>query len=208
MKITKIEKQKKDKHRYNIFLDGEFAFGLYEDSVLKFGLRTEDEVNDDKIKQMKEFDELGFGKKVAYSYLSYKQRSKKELTARLKKKKISDNSIKRVIELLEKQKYLDDTTYAKNFLQEKLNRKPIGRRLAKLKLSEKGIDKETLEKTIDENYSYEKEEELAKELLKKYMLKVRFKDEAERKSKCYRYLISRGFDFETIGKVLSITKDF
>ncbi|MDQ3019453.1 MAG: RecX family transcriptional regulator [Bacteroidota bacterium] len=204
MKITKIEKQKKDMHRYNIFFDGEFAFGLYEDSVLKFGLRTGDEADEDKIKEMKEFDEIGFGKKVAYAYLAYKQRSSKELKQKLKQKKISENTIDKVIGLLEKQKYLDDKSYAKNFLEERLRRKPIGKRLAKMKLSEKGIDKETVEETIEDNYSEGKEVELARGLLAKYKKNVKGNNEAEKKSKCYRYLISRGFDYETVREAINI----
>ena len=103
MKITKIEVQKKDKHRYNIFLDGSFAFGLYEDSVLKYGLRTKDELDEKKIKEMREFDEFGYGKKAAYSFLAYKPRSKKELVKKLKQKKISDKIIEDIIKILEKQ---------------------------------------------------------------------------------------------------------
>lgn len=204
MKITKIEAQKKDKHRYNIFLDGSFAFGLYEDSVLKYGLRTEDELDEKKIKEMREFDEFGYGKKAAYSFLAYKPRSKKELIKKLKQKKVSDSIIDDIIELLEKQKYLDDKTYAKSYLEDKLNSKPIGRRLAKLKLFEKGIDKELIETTIDENYSEDKEFELASKLMEKFEKKVKYKDPADKKNKCYRYLISKGFNYETAGRVLKI----
>ena len=204
MKITKIVAQKKDKHRYNIFLDGSFAFGLYEDSVLKYGLRTEDELDEKKIKEMREFDEFGYGKKAAYSFLAYKPRSKKELVKKLRQKKVSDSIIDDIIELLEKQKYLDDKTYAKSYLEDKLNSKPIGRRLAKLKLFEKGIDKELIEKTIDENYSEDKEFELAAKLMEKFEKKVKHKDPADKRNKCYRYLISKGFDYETAGRVLKI----
>lgn len=204
MKITKIEIQKKDKHRYNIFIDGVFAFGLYEDSVLKYGLRTGDELNEEKIKEMREFDEFGYGKKTAYSFLAYKPRSKKDLVKKLKQKKLSDKIIEDIIELLEKQKYLDDKIYAKNYLEDKLNSKPIGKRLAKLKLFEKGIDKELIETTINENYSEDKEFELAQKLMKKYEKKIKFKDKADKKNKCYRYLISKGFDYETAGRVLNL----
>ena len=204
MKITKIEAQKKDKHRYNIFLDGSFAFGLYEDSVLKYGLRTEDELDEKKIKEMREFDEFGYGKKAAYSFLAYKPRSKKELVKKLRQKKVSDSIIDDIIELLEKQKYLDDKTFAKSYLEDKLNSKPIGRRLAKLKLFEKGVDKELIETTIDENYSEDKEFELAAKLMEKFEKKVKHKDTADKRNKCYRYLISKGFDYETAGRVLKI----
>ncbi|HMQ69336.1 MAG TPA: RecX family transcriptional regulator [Ignavibacteria bacterium] len=204
MVITKIEKQKKNKERYNISIDGEFAFGLYEDSLVKYGLRSGDELTAEKIKEMKEYDEFGYGKKVAYSFLAYKQRSKKELVKKLKLKKISDASIVKITELLEKQKYLNDELYAENFIEDKLNSRPIGKRLAKLKLSEKGIDKEMIEETLNKIYTNDKETEYAVIVLEKYAKKVKYKDEADKKNKCYRYLISKGFDFDTVKKVLSI----
>lgn len=204
MVITKIEKQKKNKERYNISIDGEFAFGLYEDSLVKYGLRSGDELTAEKIKEMQEYDEFGYGKKVAYSFLAYKQRSKKELIKKLKLKKISDASIEKIVELLEKQKYLNDELFAGNFIEDKLNSRPIGKRLAKLKLSEKGIDKEVIEETLNKIYSEDKEAEYAERVLEKYVKKVKYKDAVDKKNKCYRYLISKGFDFDTVKKVLSI----
>jgi regulatory protein len=204
MVITKIEKQKKNKERYNISIDGEFAFGLYEDSLVKYGLRSGDELTSEKIKEMQEYDEFGYGKKVAYSFLAYKQRSKKELIKKLKLKKISDASIEKIVELLEKQKYLNDELFAGNFIEDKLNSRPIGKRLAKLKLSEKGIDKEVIEETLNKIYSEDKEAEYAERVLEKYVKKVKYKDAVDKKNKCYRYLISKGFDFDTVKKVLSI----
>jgi regulatory protein len=204
MVITKIEKQKKNKERYNISIDGDFAFGLYEDSLVKYGLRSGDELTAEKIKEMQEYDEFGYGKKVAYSFLAYKQRSKKELIKKLKLKKISDASIEKIVELLEKQKYLNDELFAGNFIEDKLNSRPIGKRLAKLKLSEKGIDKEVIEETLNKIYTEDKETEYAGRVLEKYVKKVKYKDAVDKKNKCYRYLISKGFDFDTVKKVLSI----
>ena len=204
MKITKIESQKKDKHRYNIFLDGEFTFGIYEESLVRYGLRPDDDLSDEKIKEIREYDEFGYGKKTAYSFLAYKQRSRKEIIDKLKKKKIREEIIERITDLLEKQKYLDDTAYAKNYLEDKLNSKPSGKRLIRMKLHEKGIDNEIIDRTINENYTDEKEIELAARLVEKYGKKVKSKDAADKKNKCYRYLISKGFDFETAGKVLKL----
>lgn len=207
MKITKIEKQKKDKHRYNIFLDGGFAFGLYEDTVLKFGLRTDDDIDEKKTEELKRFDEFNFGKKVAYSYLAYKQRSIKELKNKLKLKKISEEAVEKIIALLIEQKYLDDTAYAKNYLLDKLARKPAGKRLLKLKLMEKGIDKETVESIVSDNYSESTEEELAVRLIKKYRQRLKGKDETEVRNKCYRYLASKGYDYDIISRVMKVEED-
>jgi len=207
MKITKIEKQKKDTTRYNIYLDGDFSFGLYDDTILKFGLRSGDELEGEKIKEIREFDEFNFGKKIAYSFLSYRQRSKKELTKKLKDKKISEGIINKIIKLLEEQKYIDDNSYAKMYLETKIRNKPIGKRLLQNKLYEKGIDKDTAEKTLTENYTEEKEIESAKKLFKKYSKKIKGKRDSEKKQKCYRYLISRGFDYEIVNKVVNIEND-
>lgn len=203
MRITKIEKQKKDKSRYNIFLEGDFSFGLYDDSVLKFGLRTGDELDDGKITEIKEYDKFNFGKKIAYSFLSYRQRSKKELSQKLREKKITAPVIDKIISLLEDQKYIDDKAYAKFFIDIKLSSKPMGKRLLQNKLSEKGIDKETTEMILTENYTEDKEIESARILLRKYSSKIKGKDEHIKKQKCYRYLISRGFSFDIVNIVVN-----
>lgn len=204
MKITKIEKQKKDKKRYNIFINNKFYFGVYGEAILKFGLRKNDEIDDERINEIKEYDELNYGKKIAYAYLSYKERSKKDLEKRLRGKKISEDVIENITKLLEEQKYLDDEIYAKNFLENKLNNKPMGKKLLQNKLMEKGIDKETIKETIQQNYTQEKEIKLAKELLEKYEKKLRVKNILQKKQKCYQYLHSRGFDYEIINKVVNI----
>ena len=62
MIITSIEEQKK-KGRFNIFLDGEFAFGLYKETIYDFGLRVKDNLTEEKVRELKSYDEINFGKK-------------------------------------------------------------------------------------------------------------------------------------------------
>ena len=38
-KVTKIEVQKKNKERFNLFLDGEFEMGIDIDTLVKFNLK-------------------------------------------------------------------------------------------------------------------------------------------------------------------------
>lgn len=204
MKITNIEKQQIDKRRYNVFIDDIFALGIYDETLLKFGLRCNDELDEEKLNEIKQSDEFNFGKKLAYSYLAYKSRSKSDLIKRLKTKKVSENIIDKVIQLLEEQKYLNDETFARNFLESKLSSKPVGKKLLQLKLLEKGIDKETTDKTIENNYSQKTETEAAERLLKKYQKNLRVKNKLDKKKKSYRYLVSRGFDSEIISKVVNL----
>jgi regulatory protein len=197
-KITSIEPQKKIRGRFNVYLDGEFAFGADKETIYDFGLRKNDDLTEEKIKEISEYDELNFGKKIAYSFLSYKPRTEKEIRKKLKEKKISGTSIEKVITILKDLKYLDDGKYAKMYIEEKLANNPKGKRVIAMKLAEKGIGKEVIKSVIEAGYNEDTETKKAKELLAKYIKKVRAKSELDKRQKCYRYLLSRGFDYEIV----------
>ncbi|MCB0723948.1 MAG: RecX family transcriptional regulator [Ignavibacteriae bacterium] len=204
MKITGIEQQRKDKNRYNFYVDGEYMFALYDDTILKYGLRRGDMLEARQIKEMKDYDSYNYAKKVAYNYLSYRQRSRREISRKLKTKKIPDRTIDKVIKWLEELKYINDEEFAKQLIENKVARKPIGRKMVEKKLFQSGIDKETIVKTITENYSPEMELQKAEELLKKYVKKVKYKDEFDKRNKCFKYLASRGFEYDTVEQIINM----
>jgi len=201
--ITSIEEQKK-KGRYNIFLDGEYAFGLYKETIYHFGLRTKDEFDEKKIEELKSYDEINFGKKVAYRFLNFKPRSEKEVRSKLKGHKLSEESINIIIDSLKEFKFINDEQYAKMYIESKISLKPEGRRWLNVRLAQKGIGKETAEKTVDEVYSEETELQKARELYLKYEKKLKAITPIEKKQKCYRHLLSKGFSFELIIKAMKL----
>ena len=203
MIITSIEEQKK-KGRFNIFLDGEFAFGLYKETIYDFGLRVKDDLTEDKINEIKCYDEINFGKKVAIRFLNYKQRTEKEVHGKLKSHKLSEESINKIMIFLKEFKFVNDENYAKLFVESKKILKPEGRRTVRMKLAQKGINKDLSERSVSENYSEEEEFIKAKELFDKYRKKVRGKNEADKKQKCYRFLLSKGFSYDLIRDVMRI----
>lgn len=203
MIITSIEEQKK-KGRYNIFLDGEYAFGLYKETIYHFGLRTKDELDEKRIEELTSYDEINFGKKVAYRFLNFKPRSEKEVRSKLKGHKLSEESINIIIDSLKEFKFINDEQYAKMYIESKISLKPEGRRWLNVRLAQKGIGKETAEKTVEENYSEETEFQKARELYLKYEKKLKDKTTVEKKQKCYRHLLSKGFSFDLINRVMKL----
>lgn len=204
MKITKIEKQKKNQSRYNIFVDGEFAFGLYDDTLLKHGLRSGDVLTEKKVEQIRKEDEFIFGKRSAYNFLSRRQRSVNEVEQKLRQLEVSERTISEVIDYFEETGYLSDDKFSKEFIESKIRRRPTGRRIIKNGLRMKGIEDELAENLLRENYSENLELSKAEEAAKKYLMKneKRFKNVLDRKSKLYRHLVSRGFPIDLIQKVL------
>lgn len=201
MKITLIEPQKK-KGRYNIYIDGQFSFGIYEDTLVKFGLRKNDELSENKIKEIRDYDEINFGKKVAYKYLSYKQRSEKELRDKLIKSKISPKNVNKIIKFFKEHNFINDELYVKSLIDSKVSKKPVGKKLLENKLRQKGISKDLIESTIDLYIDNNKEEENALILLKKYIKKIDKYPLDKQKQKAFRYLLSRGFEYEIISNII------
>ena len=52
-KVTKIQAQKR-KGRYNVFLDGQYAFPVAETTLIEFRLMNGVELTDDQIKEIKD----------------------------------------------------------------------------------------------------------------------------------------------------------
>lgn len=208
MEITKIEQQLKNLTRYNIYIDGEFVLGVYDDTLLKYQLRKGDEITAEKLAEIREFDEYNYGKNVAYKFLSYKPRSIKEVKNKLTYKKISKESVEKIIEHLKKYQFLNDENYAKLYLEQRISSKGMGKSMVTFKMIDKGIDKEMISKVIDENYPEDKQIEAGKKLLEKYLKKKqKIVDKLELKKKCYQYLFSRGFSYSIISQILNITEE-
>lgn len=201
MKITNIVKQRKE-GRYNIYIDGSFAFGLFKETIYKFGLRVNDSFDKRQIAEILEYDEYLKAQRLAYKYLSYKSRTSKELFQRLKKSQINTLIINKIIKLFTKQGLINDDDYINTFIETRKFIKPLGARAIKNKLCEKGIDPETIEQKVREKYTQEEEEAIAKQVLLKYLKTLKEKDERKRQQKSFRYLISKGFSFEITMKLL------
>lgn len=103
MKITKIEFQKKNKDRLNIYVDNAFAFGLSIDVFIKHNLKKDQEVDNEYIEGILLEEENNSAINHGLKYLSFRQRSVKEMNNHLKKKGYDDSIINRTIDyLLEK----------------------------------------------------------------------------------------------------------
>ncbi|KXK03838.1 MAG: regulatory protein RecX [Chlorobi bacterium OLB4] len=207
MIVTQIKKQKKNPSRYSIFLDGEFAFGLYDDTILKYGLKSGDNLASNLIEKIRIEDELIFGKRIIYKYLSRRARTIKEVETKLTQLEVSRKTVNEVIDYFLETGYLNDVKFTKEFIETKIRRKPTGSKLIQIKLKQKGVKEETIDEVIGEVYTQNQELEKALEAAQKYISRNRAiaADNFTMQSRLYRYLVSRGFQSDTI---LEVIKEF
>lgn len=201
MLITKIEVQKKRKDRYNVFVDGEFRFGLDEGVLARLGLYDKKEIDESEIEQIEKEEVIAKAFNAAVNFLKARERSKKEVRDKLKSKECSEGVIEKVLDKMERLDLVNDKRFAEMFVRDRMKLKPKGKKLLSIELSRKGIAKNIIEESLSEILDKDSEIGLAKIVLEKAIRK--YGDSPDSKQKVIRYMMSKGFDYDIISGLLS-----
>jgi len=140
----------------------------------------------------------------AVKLLAAKPRSVRELRERLLEKLwTNDEIVGAIIEKLKDYKYLDDEQYARDLAVSKLRQKPQGKRRLQQTMSQKKLDKETVEAAIADAFEKLPEDDLIDLAIGK-RLRLKGKPETrEDTKKFYDHLLRQGFGFDLIREKMS-----
>ena len=199
MKITKIEAQKKNDDRVNIYIDEEFAFGLSLELVYTNSLKKGMEVDTDFLNDVVLAEEQIKANNVALRFLGYRQRSEKEIRDRLYKDDFDEDIIENAIEYLNRNELLNDFEFAKSFMKDKVNLSNHGPQKIRYDLYQKGIDKEIIDEVLELDDS---EYDRCLEAAEKKIYSYRNDDNRTKYRKLSGFLQRRGFSFSVIKDVL------
>lgn len=206
MVITKIERQKRHPQRVNIFVDGEFALGLHENVLVKFGLRKGDALDEQMLETMKRDEEFHRAKEKALRLLGRRARSEKELRDKLREKEFHPDAINKAIESMRTLGLINDLSFAQAYVHDLLLRRPSGKVFLKQKLRAKGIDAETIQQVLDSVEETNDESEIAlsaaRQILKRYSKSKKRLDNLKKKQLVAANLARRGFNWTTIKTAL------
>ncbi|MBL3531453.1 recombination regulator RecX [Companilactobacillus zhachilii] len=195
-KITKIQAQKR-KGRYNIFLDGKYAFPVAEQTLIDFRLMNDVELTDEDIKEIQDSENINKAYGDAVNYLSYQLRTKKEIKDYLYKKEYHRDAVDEVISRLEKLHYLDDASYAKSFINTQLRTTANGPKIIEQKMVKKGVPNNVIQDAIVE-IDYDTLLENATDFAKKQARKQSRASFKQMLTKLRASLYQKGFDNEII----------
>lgn len=191
--ITALTIQKRNPNRVNIFLDGEFSFGIY---IINAGhLKVGQIISQEIIDNLKKVDQIEDGFQKALKYISYKPRTKFEVVKKLKENDIDEDNISKVIETLVEKGYVNDFQFAKNWVENRSVYKPRSKKLISWELKNKQISEEI----ISEVTGYmAPEEKLAILAAEKYARRLSGYEKEIFIRRLSGYLIRRGFSFSTV----------
>jgi len=199
--ITSIEKPSSQSKRYRIYVNGERAFSIHEDVLVKCRLHKGMEVDEGRLAEWLHQEELHKVKQAALRYLSYRPRSVHEVRTYLKRKGFEDGLAEQVIEEMIAHRYLDDQEFAKNWVDERRRLKGVGTLRLKQELAKKGI----ASSLIDEALSYVDEDEqrqLAMEVAERRYLRICRESWPVIERRLGQYLLRQGFPYHLVFSVL------
>ncbi len=147
--ITKIESQKKRDDRVNIYIDEKFFMAIYKELVFTFNLKKGQEIDPNNLKSILDNEMYMKAKNKALSILSKASQSEKQIRQKLAKD-YEEDTIDRVIEFLQKYKFVDDEDLASRIVNTNVNLNKYGKNKIKQNLYNKGIEKSIIETAIDD----------------------------------------------------------
>ena len=200
-KITAVTVQEKKKDRCNLFIDGKFFAGVSLETVMKLRLKVGAVVGEKELKEILSDEEKVVCMQKATDYALKALKTKKQVKDYLLRKGFEEDTVWYCIDKLKEYGYIDDKEYSRKYIES--TAKTQGKRLAEYKLMMKGVKKEDVETAYSEAET--DEDANAKALADKY-LKNKEKTR-ENALKAYKYLIGRGFSYETAKKAVSYEED-
>ncbi len=194
-RITAIEAQKKNRERVNVFIDGQFAFGLA--LIDAAGLRVGQHLSDQEIKALQAADEQTQAYEFALDFLAYRPRSQAEVARRLRDKGFLESTIESVLRRLAQAGLLDDAEFARYWIENREQFRPRGTRALRYELREKGVAEDVIAELLQQVDPLESAYRAVAARLPRW----RQLDPPRFRRKLANFLQQRGFSYEVIAEV-------
>lgn len=197
--ITRLVQGKKNPSRVNLYLDGQFAFALSIDEVVKQGLKKGLELSLAQAAALKDEDATEYLYAKILNFLSFRPRSVKEVCDRLYKYNLKDPAKQDIfIARLTSRGYLSDLEFARWFINSRNTHRPRSAIHLTQELQKKGISREIIASLAGE---FADESQVIKQQLSKRLGSPHALTPPARQ-KIYAYLGRHGFSWQLIKEVV------
>lgn len=196
-RITALTLQKRDRQRVNVFLDGEFAFGL--SRIIAAWLQVGQELSDEKIAELQQQDSREYAYQQALKFINFRARSEAELRRYLVKRGVSQEFVDSTVDRLRSSGLVDDTNFARSWVENRNEFKPRSKRALAFELRIHGIGDELIEQALED----QDDESLAYVAALKQSRKLKDLAWVDFRRKLAEFLARRGFTYDVIAPVVT-----
>lgn len=200
--ITKVEIQKRNKDRVNVYINHEFAFACGAELVYIHNIEKGKSVDLNYLNEIIMEDNYIKCKSSALKIIEKVYKTQAQIYSKLIEKGYDEKTVVRTIEFLKKYGFINDEKFVQMYIKDKL--KSSGRNKIKYDLIKKGID----EKKINEGFacitSGVEKETAIKLAEKKYNLLIKNeKDYRKIYKKLGEFLIRKGYNSDIVSETLN-----
>jgi regulatory protein len=194
--ITALEIQKRQKDRVNVYLDGEFAFGL---PVIEAAhLQKGQELSEEDIKALQAADSLTRAFDHALKLLARRPYSTAEIRRKLESRHVPPTVIDEVMAKLARLDYVNDQAFAEFWVENRERFRPRGPRALRYELRQKGIPDDIVEAVLDEFDEHASAYQAAQARARR----LRGLTAEQFRTKLGAFLVQRGFGYDTVREVI------
>ena len=146
-------------------------------------------------------------KAYAFLLLKYRPRSIAEFREKLNKRGFSEDVITELVTDFKKRGLLDDAKFAKMWIEDRMNLKPMGKFKLRQELKEKGVSEFDIDDTFENAKNEIDEYESARKLASGRLRQLSGLDKVTAKRRLAGFLERRGFSYDAVMKaVREVTK--
>lgn len=196
--ITMLQMQKRNKERVNVFLDGEYAFAVPLNVALT--LKKGQRLSAAEVEEFRRDGETDLAYQRAVRYVGMRPRSTAEIVAYLRRKEVDETIAEVVVQRLHDQGYLDDEAFARFWVDNRNRFRPRGAQALRHELRQKGVERETIEATLEE----QDEESAAWAAVESKLDRWAGLDKFEFEQKLMAFLARRGFRFDVCRRTAAL----
>lgn len=189
------------KTKFRIYLDGEFAFVLYKSELARYGIKDGGEISDEMAAKIKEETVLKRARVKALKLLGDMDRTRAELKDRLMRSDFTEEIAELALAYADSFGYLNDERYVENYVQSRKETK--SRREICAELSRKKVDREIVERVLEDCYRADDSCTAILKLLKKRHYDAEQMDQKEKQKIC-AWLARKGFRYGEIRKAMEL----
>jgi regulatory protein len=149
-KITGLKPKKTREKRIKVFLDGKPAVDILTETALKEDLKVGQDLTVSQLETLAGADRYQRCFNAALRYLGYRPRSEAEIRQCLRQHGFDSDCTEKTLAKLKEQGLVDDTAFARFWLENREAFSPRSRRLTKLELRRKGLNSDIIEQVAGE----------------------------------------------------------
>ncbi|WP_276528154.1 recombination regulator RecX [Pediococcus stilesii] len=198
--MTLISAQKRA-GRYNVFLDGEYAFPISEDTFIHFRLNKGMEIDGPLLQAIGEYETGAEAYNKALNFLTGQLRTQDEVAQKLLKLEFDEEVVAQVLAKLAKLNLLNDAEYAKSYVRTMMHTGDKGPRYIINHLRQKGVYENDIQTGLD-LFTEEEQISLATTVGQKIQKRLSNVSIKQQQMKIRQNLMNKGFNGQSIDVAL------